>query len=86
MDPVAVATLGAAVVLAAPIIGITASPCRDFGQRLDGIEKRIDGRLGGFDAGLQALKQGLAEVKGKLAFVETCILRCNRAGWRRGGP
>jgi|GEM_PF-2833001 len=69
MDPVVVATLGAAIALAAPIIGMIAPLRRDFGQRLDGIDS--------MGAGLRAVEQGLPEAKGKLSFVETYILRRN---------
>ena len=52
-----------------------------FDDRIDGIEKRfeerfdgIDKRLDGIDARLRLVEQGLAEVKGRLAFVESFIL------------
>ena len=84
MDPVLIAVLGTTAALAALIVGMIASLRRDLGQRLDGIdrridgvEKRIDGRLDGIDARLRAVEQGLAEVKGKLTFVENYILRRN---------
>ena len=84
MDLVLIAILSAAGAWAALIVGMCTSLRRDLGQRLDGIdrridgvEKRIDGRLDGIDTRLRAVEQGLAEVKGKLTFVENYILRRN---------
>ena len=62
-----------------------------FDKRFDGIDKRIDGieerfdkrfdgtdrRLDGFDGRLRSVEQGLAEVLGKLTFVESYILGRN---------
>ena len=55
-----------------------------FDKRIDGIEerfdKRFDGtdrRLDGFDGRLRSVEQGLAEVLGKLTFVESYILGRN---------
>ena len=49
-------------------------------KRFDGIDKRFDGidrRLDGFDGRLRSVEQGLAEVLGKLTFVESYILGRN---------
>ncbi len=73
MDPVLIAIISAAVALAALNVGMITSLRRDLGQRLDGIDRRIDG----IDTRLRAVEQGLAEVKGKLTFVENYILRRN---------
>ena len=51
-----------------------------FDKRFDGIDKRFDGidrRLDGFDGRLRSVEQGLAEVLGKLTFVESYILGRN---------
>ena len=66
MDPVLIAIISAAVALAALNVGMITSLRRDLGRRLDGI-----------DARLRAVEQGLAELKGKLTFVENYILRRN---------
>lgn len=43
-------------------------------KRIDGIEKRFGDRFDGIDARLRSVEQGLAEVKGRLALVESYIL------------
>ncbi|MDE0382248.1 MAG: hypothetical protein OXI22_00050 [Defluviicoccus sp.] len=43
-------------------------------KRLDGIEKRFDDRFDGIDARLRSVEEGLSEVKGRLALVESFIL------------
>ena len=88
MDPVQITMLGVGVALAALVVTLNGSLRRDmdkrfdaiekrFDDRLDGIDKRLDGidkRLDGIDARLRLVEQGLAEVKGRLAFVESFIL------------
>ena len=43
-------------------------------KRIDAIEKRFDDRFDGIDTRLRSVEQGLAEIKGRLAFVESYIL------------
>ena len=55
-----------------------------FDERFEGIDKRfedidkrfdgIDRRLDGIDTRLRSVEQGVSESKGRLAFVESCIL------------
>ncbi len=44
-----------------------------FDNRFDGIDKRLDG----VDGRLRSVEQGLAEVRGRIAFVESYILGRN---------
>ena len=88
MDPVQITMLGVGVALAALIVTMIGSLRRDMekrfegvdkrfdaiDKRIDGIEKRFDERFDGIDARLRSVEQGLAEVKGRLAFVESYIL------------
>ena len=81
MDPVQITILGVAVGLAALIVTLNGSMRRDIDRRFDAIDKRIDGiekrfdeRFDGIDARLRSVEHGLAEVKGRLAFVESYIL------------
>ena len=50
---------------------------RRFDDRFDRMEKRFDDRFDGIDARLRSVEQGLAEVRGKLTFVESYILGRN---------
>ena len=50
---------------------------RRFDDRFDRMEKRFDDRFDGIDARLRSVEQGLAEVRGRLAFVESYILGRN---------
>jgi len=91
MDPVHFTIVGVAVALAALIVTLNGSLRRDIDKRFDGVDKRIDGieerfdkrfdgtdrRLDGFDGRLRSVEQGLAEVLGKLTFVESYILGRN---------
>ncbi len=81
MDPVQITMLGVGVALAALVVTLNGSLRRDMDKRFDAIEKRFDdridgivARLDGIDARLRLVEQGLAEVKGRLAFVESFIL------------
>ena len=48
-----------------------------FDDRFDRMEKRFDDRFDGIDARLRSVEQGLAEVRGRIAFVESYILGRN---------
>ena len=81
MDPVQITMLGVGVALAALIVTMNGSLRRDMDKRFEGvdkrfdaIEKRFDERFDGIDARLRSVEQGLAEVKGRLALVESFIL------------
>ena len=50
---------------------------RRFDDRFDRMEKRFDDRFDGIDARLRSVEQGLAEVRGRIAFVESYILGRN---------
>ena len=70
MDPVQITMLGVGVALAALIVTLNGSLRRDMDKRFDAMEKRFDA----IDARLRLVEQGVAEVKGRLAFVESYIL------------
>ena len=88
MDPVQITMLGVAVALAALIVTMNGSLRREVDKRFDAIEKRFDDRfdaidkrfdamekrIDGIDARLHLVEQGLAEVKGRLALLESYIL------------
>ena len=81
MDPVQITMLGVGVALAALIVTMNGSLRRDMDKRFEGvdkrfdaIEKRFDERFDGIDARLRLVEQGLAEVKGRLALVESYVL------------
>ena len=91
MDTVPIMIAGVFVALAALIVTMIGSLRRDIDKRFDGVDKRMDGmekrfdrmekrfddRFDGIDARLRSVEQGLAEVRGKLTFVESYILGRN---------
>ena len=84
MDTVPIMIAGAFVALAALIVTMIGSLRRDIDKRFDGVDKRMDGmeqrfddRFDGIDARLRSVEQGLAEVRGRIAFVESYILGRN---------
>ena len=48
-----------------------------FDDRFDRMEKRFDDRFDGIDTRLRSVEQGLAEIRGRIAFVEAYILGRN---------
>ena len=76
MDPVQITMLGVGVALAALIVTLNGSLRRDMDKRFEGVDRRLDGidkRLDGIDARLRLVENGLSEVRGRLALVESFI-------------